>query len=62
MKEYLTKPPILLPPSMNKNMRLYIAASESTIGSMLAQEDDSGVERPIYYLIRILTDAETGTI
>ena len=40
-------------------MRLYIIASDTTIGSMLAQEGDSGVERPIYYLSRILIDAET---
>ena len=40
-------------------MKLYIAASESTLGSMLAQEDDNGVERAIYYLSRVLNDAET---
>src|SRR3954463_12614775 len=40
-------------------MKLYIAASGSTIGSMLAQEDDNGVERAIYYLSRTLVDAET---
>ena len=59
IKAYLTKPPMLLPPNMKKDMKLYIAASDSTIGSMLAQEDDNGVERPIYYLSRILIDAET---
>ena len=26
---------------------------------MLAQEDENGVERPIYYLSRVLNDAET---
>ena len=40
-------------------MRLYIDASYRTLGSMLAQEDESGVERPIYYLSRVLNDAET---
>jgi len=29
------------------------------IGSMLAQEDENGVERAIYYLIVVLNDAET---
>ncbi|XP_050875613.1 uncharacterized protein LOC127079251 [Lathyrus oleraceus] len=29
------------------------------MGSMLAQEDISGVERPTYYLSRVLVDAET---
>lgn len=59
IKEYLTKSPILLPPSRNKNMSLYIAVSDTTIGSMLDQEDVSGVERPIYYLSQILINVET---
>lgn len=42
-----------------KAMKLYIVASESTIGSMLAQEDDNGVERDIYYLSRIMNNVET---
>ncbi|XP_050895662.1 uncharacterized protein LOC127102326 [Lathyrus oleraceus] len=62
IKGYLTKPPILLPPSRKKHMSLYIAASDTTIGIMLAQEDVSGVERPIYYLIRVLIDAKTSRI
>lgn len=40
-------------------MSLYIIALEMTIGSMLAQKDISGVEKPIYYLSRMLIDAET---
>lgn len=59
IKEYLMDPPILSPPVRNKCMRLYIFASYSTIGSMLAQEDDNGVERAIYYLSRVLNDVET---
>jgi hypothetical protein len=59
IKSYLIKPMILLPPVRNKNMKLYISASDSTIASMLAQEDKSGVERAIYYLSRILNNVET---
>jgi len=40
-------------------MKLYILASDSTIGSMPAQEDENGFERAIYYLSRVLNDAET---
>ncbi|XP_050908940.1 uncharacterized protein LOC127122685 [Lathyrus oleraceus] len=40
-------------------MRLYISASDKTLGSMLAQDDDNGVERAMYYLNRVLNDAET---
>ncbi|CAJ2654731.1 unnamed protein product [Trifolium pratense] len=59
IKAYLSKPPTLMPPIRNKAMKLYIAASDSTIGSMLAQEDENGIEKAIYYLSRILNDAET---
>lgn len=40
-------------------MRLYISTSDVTIRSMLAQEDENGIERAIYYLSRVLNDAET---
>lgn len=56
-KDYLVHPPILSPPCRNRSMRLYTTASDVTLGSMLAQEDDNGVERAIYYLSRVLNDA-----
>src|SRR3954468_12090271 len=59
IKQYLMHPPILAPPNGNKHVRLYISASDKTIGSMLAQEDENGIERAIYYLSRVLNDAET---
>lgn len=40
-------------------MRLYISASDKILGNMLAQEDDNGVERSIYYLSRVLNNVET---
>lgn len=42
------KPLILSLPVRNRCMRLYISASDLTLGSMLAQQDDNGVERDIY--------------
>jgi hypothetical protein len=39
-------------------MKLYISASDSTIGSMLAQEDENGVEKTIYYLSTVWKDVE----
>ncbi|XP_050878515.1 uncharacterized protein LOC127082320 [Lathyrus oleraceus] len=62
IKAYLSHPPILTPTCRNKSMRLYISASDKTLGSMLAQEDDNGVERAIYYLSRVLNDAKTSRI
>jgi len=59
IKSYLVNPPVLSPLLKDKRMKLYIAASECTLGSMLAQEDENGVERAIYYLSRVVNDAET---
>ncbi|XP_050896150.1 uncharacterized protein LOC127102868 [Lathyrus oleraceus] len=42
IKHYLTNPPILAPPCGKNPMRLYISASDTTIGSMLAQENEDG--------------------
>jgi len=59
IKSYLINPPTLSLILKNRVLKLYIATSEFTIGSMLAQEDENGVERAIYYLSRVLNDAET---
>lgn len=59
IKNYLVNPPILSPPVRNRCMSLYNYAFHLTIGSMLSQEDDNGVERDIYYLSRVLNDVET---
>jgi len=59
IKSYLVNPHVLSPLLTDKGMKLYIAASECTIGSMLAQEDENAVERAIYYLSRVLNDAVT---
>ncbi|XP_058725925.1 uncharacterized protein LOC131597235 [Vicia villosa] len=62
IKEYLMKPPILAPHVRSRPMRLYITASDSTIDRMLVQENDDGVERPVYYLSRMLNGLETSRI
>lgn len=59
IKKYLVNPPVLSPLVRNRCMRLYIFASDLTIGSMLAQEDDTGVVIAIYYLNRVLNDTKT---
>ncbi|XP_057451900.1 uncharacterized protein LOC130743686 [Lotus japonicus] len=59
LKTYLANPPVMIPPIKGKPMRLYISATDETIGSLLAQEDEDGIERAIFYLSRVLNDAET---
>lgn len=43
-------------------MKFQTYKSDSTIGSMLAQKDDDGVEMAIYYLSLVLDDVETRYI
>jgi hypothetical protein len=50
LKHALTTAPLLRPPNYNKDFLLYLAATESTIGTVLVQEDDSFSEYVIYYL------------
>ena len=52
LKHALTTAPLLLPPNYKKDFLLYLAATESTIGMVLVQEDDSFSEYVIYYLSR----------
>ncbi|CAN6688350.1 unnamed protein product [Malus baccata var. baccata] len=42
-----------------KPLKLYISASEKSIGSLLAQNNEGGKEQAVYYLSRILTEVET---
>ena len=58
IKNYLTNPPVLIPPQQGKSFRLYFSTDGMVIGSALIQEFE-GKERVIYYLSRRLIDAET---
>ncbi|CAN6555683.1 unnamed protein product [Malus baccata var. baccata] len=59
IKAYLTSPPVLVPPQRGKPLKLYISASEKSIGSLLSQNNEGGKEQAVYYLSRILTEVET---
>ena len=58
IKEYLSKPPVLIAPQSGKPFKMYISAEDDTIVAVLAQEVD-GKEHVIFYLSRKLIDAET---
>nr|ABA96125.1 retrotransposon protein, putative, unclassified [Oryza sativa Japonica Group] len=58
IKEYLSSPPVLIPPQKGIPFRLYLSASKKSIGSVLIQELE-GKERVVFYLSRRLLDAET---
>ena len=59
IKEYLLSPPILVPPTLGRPLLLYLSISNIALGCMLAQLDDSGKERSIYYLSKKMLDYET---
>jgi hypothetical protein len=54
----LMSAPLLRPPNYNKDLLLYLAAKESTIGMVLVQEDNLLEEHVIYYLSRGLVRIE----
>ena len=58
IKQYLTSPPVLVPPQKHKPFKLYLSADKRAIGSALIQEFE-GKERVIYFISRRLLDAET---
>ena len=52
IKEYLTKPPVLVALTSGKPFLLYIRAMDHSLGALLAQRDDEGHEQTVYYLSR----------
>ncbi|CAL9006044.1 unnamed protein product, partial [Prunus brigantina] len=60
IKKYLSQPPVLMPPKRGKPLRLYISASESSIGCLLAQNNESEREQAVHYLSRTLNMAEVN--
>ena len=55
LKKALLSTPLLRLPDYSRDFILYLAASESTIGVVLVQEDDKLQEHVIYYLSRPLS-------
>jgi hypothetical protein len=55
----MTKLPIVCAPIASRSLRLYLASNGEAIGALVAQEDESGTEKPVYYVSRALRDAET---
>ncbi|KAG9442517.1 hypothetical protein H6P81_018371 [Aristolochia fimbriata] len=58
IEAYLTKPPVLVAPIVDRPLLLYITAQEKSVGALLAQCDENNKERSPYYLSRPLVGAE----
>ncbi|RVW77668.1 hypothetical protein CK203_053395 [Vitis vinifera] len=50
IKECLVSSPVLVPPTPGRHLLMYLSISDIAMGCMLAQLDDSGKDRTIYYL------------
>jgi hypothetical protein len=59
VQEIMTKLPTVCALIPGKSLRLYLASNNQAIGALIAQENDNGVEQPIYYVSRTLKDAES---
>jgi ribonuclease HI len=55
----MTKLPTVCAPVPGRPLRLYLASNNEAIGGLVAQEDEDGTKKPIYYVSRALRDAET---
>ena len=58
IKEHLLSPTVLVPPMSRRLFLLYLLVSNMALGCMLAQHDDSGNERAIYYLSKRMLEYE----
>ncbi|XP_022764236.1 uncharacterized protein LOC111309440 [Durio zibethinus] len=60
IKQYLSNPPVLVPPVPGKPLILYLTVCESSMGCVLGQQDEaSRKERAIYYLSKKFTEYES---
>ena len=55
----MTKLPTICAPILGKPLKLYLATNDKAIGALIAQDDQEGMEQPVYYIKRKLKDAET---
>ena len=55
----MTKLPTVCAPVPSRSLCLYLASNSEAIGGLVAQEDEDGTEKPVYYVSRTLRDAET---
>lgn len=59
LKGLLVSAPLLCPSNYHRYYTLYLAATDTTIGMVLVQDEDDDIEHVIYYLSCNLLDTET---
>ncbi|KAK3041765.1 hypothetical protein RJ639_000281 [Escallonia herrerae] len=58
LKAYLSSPPLLSKRLPRDDLFIYLSVTEVTVNDVLVREED-GVQKPIYYVKKILQDVET---
>jgi len=59
IKDYLTNPPVLVPPVPERPLILYLTVFENSMGCVLGQQDENGKkEHAVYYLSKKFTEYE----
>jgi hypothetical protein len=58
IKEYLSKPPVLVPPQQDKPFYVYLSVGDTSITSVVIQVHD-GKERVVFYLSKRMLDVKT---
>jgi hypothetical protein len=58
IKEYLTRPPMLVPPQQNMPFYIYLSVGDTSIASVVVQVYD-GKEKVVFYISRRMLDTET---
>src|SRR5919108_3378221 len=58
LKEYLTSPPVMVPPSKGEDMLLYITATKHVVSAAVVVEREEPehaykVQRPVYYISEV---------
>ena len=57
LKEYLSRPPIVSSPKVDKVLFAYLAVASHAVSFVLIRID-SGIQRPVYYVSKSLYEAE----
>jgi hypothetical protein len=58
IKEYLARPPVLVPPQQDRPFYIYLSVGDTSIASVVVQVYDSK-EKVVFYLSRRMLDKET---
>jgi hypothetical protein len=58
IKEYLARPPVLVPPQQDRPFYIYLSVGDTSIASIVVQVYD-GKEKVVFYLSRRMLDMET---